>query len=134
MTASELSAMADLIYGFDEACVDVVINLSDSDFPVQVHSTSELTRAQTRCVCHVRLRVCVRACVRACVCTRTSMHTQSPSQALSLWAVLQSPAAIQAALKGIVHEARLDFFPQTGSSDAFLSQPEMVPLPRYPDR
>ena len=36
VTASELSAMADIVYGFEEACVDMVINLSDSDFPVQV--------------------------------------------------------------------------------------------------
>ena len=36
VTASELSAMADLVYGFDAHCIDTVINLSDSDFPVQV--------------------------------------------------------------------------------------------------
>ena len=36
MTASELSAMGDLVFGFEEACLDLVVNLSDSDFPVQV--------------------------------------------------------------------------------------------------
>ena len=28
--------MADVIHRFEEACVDVIINVSDSDFPVQV--------------------------------------------------------------------------------------------------
>lgn len=49
MTASELSAMADIVYGFEEACVDLVINLSDSDFPVQVcHSPVRQHKALRR--------------------------------------------------------------------------------------
>ena len=62
MTAGELSAMADIIYGFEEACVDTVINLSNSDFPVQVCAPCSgpgvdpalvADRVGRSCACHV---------------------------------------------------------------------------------
>ena len=47
---------------------------------------------------------------------------------------LQSPEGIQAVLRGALHDIRLDYFPQTGSADAFLQEPEFSPDVRYPDR
>ena len=147
--ASELSALADLVYGFEEACVDVVINVSDSDFPVQVGTNLSTT--------HLAAEVVLRQALLACLLPTPAswlIGSAMGCRAVLLWTAacaecgarascscavdvpggMQGPAALQEVLKDKLHEARLDFFPVTGSTDSFLPQPEPVPLPRYPDR